>query len=186
MRLERAVGYGALVSTGVLIAHAFGYLIAYSSAADRSIALAGHAYFGPTSWVIIPLASLVIAAVVVRAAAHSAVTGFRPGLVSTAVIAGFFALEVLERVPAGEHHAAFTEPGVLAGLVLSLPVGWVLAKLARGIEHIVEAIVNAPRRGWSRPVVLATPAEAPAIAIGQFFGLLPSPRGPPGLRVLTV
>lgn len=186
MRLERAVGYGALASSGVFIAHAFGYLIAYSSAADRSVALAGHTYFGPAAWAVIPLASVLIAAVVVRSAARTMITGFRPGLVSTAVMAGFFALEVLERVPAGEHHAAFTEPGVLAGLVLSLPVGWVLAKLARGIEHIVEAIVNAARRGWSRPVVLATSAEAPAIAIGQFFGLLPSPRGPPGLRVLTI
>ncbi len=185
MRLERAVGYGALVSTGVLIAHAFGYLIAYSSAADRSIALAGHAYFGPTAWVIIPLASLLIAAVVVRAAARSAVTGFRPGVVSAATVAGFFALEVLERVPAGEPQAVFAEPGVVAGLVLSLPVGWVLAKLARSIEHIVEAIVNAPRPRWSRHVVLAAPVEAPAATVAQFFGLLPSPRGPPGLRVLT-
>lgn len=183
MRLERAVGYGALVSTGVLIAHAFGYLIAYSSAADRSIALAGHAYFGPTAWVIIPLASLLIATVVVRAAARSAVTGFRPGAVSTAVVAGLFALEVLERVPAGEHHAVLTEPGVLAGLVLSLPVGWVLAKLTRSIEHIVEAIVNPSRRRWSRHVVLAAPVEAPATTTGQFFVLLPSPRGPPALRV---
>ena len=186
MRLERAVGYGALVSTGVLIAHAFGYLIAYSSAADRSIALAGHAYFGPTAWVIIPLASLLIAAVVVRAAARSAVAGFRPGMVSAVTMAGFLALEVLERVPSGQAHAALTEPGVVAGLALSLPVGWALAKLARGIEHIVEAIVNAPRQGWSRLVVLAAPAEAPAIDVGQFFGLLPSPRGPPGLRVLNI
>ena len=186
MRLERAVGYGALVSTGVLIAHAFGYLIAYSSAADRSIALAGHAYFGPTAWVLIPLASLVIAAVVVRAAARSAVTGYRPGVASVAIMAGFFALEVLERVPAGEHHAVFAEPGVVAGLVLSLPVGWVLAKLTRSIEHIVDAIVNSSRRQWSRQVVLAVPVEAPAANIGQFFGLLPSPRGPPGLRVLNI
>jgi len=186
MRLERAVGYGALVSTGVLIAHAFGYLIAYSSAADRSIALAGHAYFGPTAWVIIPLASLLIAAVVVRAAARSAVAGFRPGVVSAAVMAGFFALEVLERVPAGEHHAAFTEPGVVVGLILSLPVGWVLTKLARSIERIVEAIVNSSRRRWSRQVVLAAPVEALAANIGRFFSLLPSPRGPPGLRVLTI
>lgn len=186
MRLERAVGYGALVSTGVLIAHAFGYLIAYSSAADRSIALAGHAYFGPTAWVIIPLASLLIAAVVVRAVARSAVTGFRPGAVSTATMAGFFALEVLERVPAGEHHAAFTEPGVVAGLVLSLPVGWMLAKLARGIEHFVDAFVNGTRQRWSGQTVLAAPVEASAAIAGQIFGLVPSPRGPPGLRVLTI
>ncbi|MDE0216309.1 MAG: hypothetical protein OXN79_06995 [bacterium] len=186
MRLERAAGYGALTSTGVLIAHTFGYLIAYSSAADRNIALAGHAYFGPTAWVIIPLASLLIAAVVVRAAARSAVTGFQPGVVSAATMGGFLALEVLERVPAGEHHAVLTEPGVVAGLALSLPVGWVLAKLARSIEHIVEAIVNSSRRQWSRHAAPAAPVDAPAAAIGQFFGLLPSPRGPPGLRVLTI
>lgn len=186
MRLERAVGYGALASSGVLIAHAFGYLTAYSSAADRSIALAGHAYFGPAAWIIIPLASLLIAAVVVRAAARAATTSFRPRTVATATMLGFFALEVLERVPAGEPHAVFGEPGVLAGLALSLPVGWALAKLARGLEHIVDAVINAPRRRWSHQVVLVAPAEALAVAIGEFFGLLPSPRGPPRLRVLTI
>ncbi len=186
MRLERTVGYGALASAGVFIAHAFGYLIAYSSAADRSVAMAGHAYFGPAAWVVIPLASLLVAAAIVRAAARAALAEFRPWAVSAATMAGFLALEVLERVPSGQSHAAFTEPGVLAGLALSLPVGWALAKLARGIEHIVEAIVNAPRRRWSRHVVLAAPAEAPATAIAQFFGLLPSPRGPPALRVLTI
>jgi len=184
--LERAVGYGALVSTGVLVAHAFGYLIAYSSAADRSVALAGHAYFGPTAWVAIPLASVLIAAVAVRAATRSAVAGFRPGAVSAAVMAVFFALEVLERVPAGEHHAVFTEPGVAAGLVLSVPVGWVLAKLARSIERIVEAVFDSARRRWSRPAGLTAPAEAPAAAAGQFFALLPSPRGPPGRRASTI
>lgn len=186
MRFERAVGYGALASTSVFIAHAFGYLIAYSSATDRGVALAGHAYFGPAAWAVIPLASVLIAAVVVRSAARSAVTGFRPGAVSAATMAGFFALEILERVPAGEHHAVFTEPGVVAGLVLSLPVGWVLAKLARSIEHIVDAIINSSQRRWPRQVVPAAPVEAPVATTGQFFSLLPSPRGPPGLRVLTI
>ena len=170
----------------MFIAHAFGYLIAYTSAIDRNAALTGHAYFGPATWAVIPLASLLLAWAVVRSAGRTTVAGFRPGQVSATTMAGFLALEVLERVPAGTHQAVFTEPGVLTGLALSLPVGWALAKLTRGIEHIVEAIVNAPRRRWSRRFALAVPVETPAVTVGQFFGLLPSPRGPPKRRVLTI
>lgn len=154
MWFERTVGYGALASAGVFIAHAFGYLIAYSSAADRSVAMAGHAYFGTAAWVVIPLASLLVAAAIVRATARASLAEFRPWAVSAAAMTGFLALEVLERVPSGQSHAVFTEPGVLAGLALSLPVGWALAKLARGIEHIVDAIVNAP------PAALVPPCGA--------------------------
>ncbi len=179
MRLERAVGHVALAASGVFVAHVFGYLIAYSNAGDRSAALGGHAYFGPAALAAIPLASLLLAGVVVRSARRTVGVGIRPWTVSTLTLVGFLVLEVLERVPAADHGAVLTEPGVVAGLALSLPVGWVLARLARGMEHIVDAILNAsPRRNSHYPTP-DDPVEALTAFAALFFGLLPSPRGPP-------
>jgi hypothetical protein len=165
------------VPLGVLLGHGVGYLVAHPDAADRTGALAGHAYHAGILDAAIPLAAAAV--VLSLLAGRRGGARSRTGAASLAAwqIAVFVGLELAEHVAAGSGLAgALAEPGLWWGAVAQVPVALAAVGLLR-LSHQAGRRLAAGRSipARRRPPPTATPVAAPTRTV-----VLPiTRRGPP-------
>jgi len=174
---------GALLAAmGVVVAHGLGYLSSYPQAVSRRDALEGHAHLEAVGalFVVTGIATIVLLVVLAVRRVES-LRELVPTWQSLASwqVSGFLALEFVER--AGAPGEFITEPAILVGALIQVPVAWLLV---RAID--VGAAVAS--RADISPSWLPIPWAATALPLTvQAFGLVPrvvhcsaiSPRGPP-------
>ncbi len=173
-----------LATAGVLVGHVLGYAVAHPSEADRTLALADHAYLGPVGTVVVPLGLLSMLGIGIQTVRRSGPSQV-PSLtqLAGAQVGLFIAQELLERTwGSGGPLDVLTERGVWFGLVAQVLVAWVTLRLIRVTVAVARAVVASARAsvrasGMRRAWTAVTEAVAGTIVVR-----LPDGRAPPVRR----
>lgn len=163
-----------LAPLGVLIGHAWGYLVAARDAGD-----AVHAHLPSTAWVAAALA-LAAAVQVVRRPVDS-VGRSAAARLAVLQVGGFLAMEMAERIVAGVGaHAIAGDRAVMIGVAAQIVVALLLARLLRTAAKFLAAppVPLRVRRTRGRAPVPQQPQRAPLVAFAQLR------RGPPAVSLL--
>jgi len=171
-----------LAAAGVVMAHGLGYLSSYPRAVSRRDALEGHEYLEALGAVVVAGGVATVVWLVVLASRRVEVVqrlGPRWPKLAGLQMAGFLALELVERL--GSAADFFTEPAVLIGALLQVPVAWLLV---RTIEAGSAVMCRAVSRSaaWSIRWPVTGLAPAPQLRFFVADAVLcwaTSPRGPP-------
>lgn len=168
---------------GVVVAHVVDYMVLFPHAGQRigHLDATGHAY-----WPVAVSAAAGAAAVALLLAGargalrlEGATVGFR-GLVLWQ--AGAFALmEVSERLVAGiDVSTLLHSPEIWFGLLLQLPVAWLVTRVLGAVERVAARIVRSVRATRRRPPArLPRPAGALGAMRSAVVARSSRPRAPP-------
>ena len=157
-------------AAGLVLGHALAYLIAIPDPHQRAFALqrTGHAYLPALDQAVLMLLVAGMAAVVVRAFAHSGDRTERFGRLATVLVVtqtcAFAAQEVLERLVShaplgGLAHDHILVTGIAVQVVVAIVAAailWLLARTATRLAAVVSARASLPRVR----VVFALPVTA--------------------------
>jgi len=178
----RTVVGALLAAFGVVVAHGLGYLSSYPRASARREALGGHEVLeavGPLLVVGgIASAMLLVALAVRRVGNLRQVRPTWPRLAGWQM-AGFLVLEFSER--SGSLGDLFTEPAILVGALIQVPVAWLLVRaINAGVAVVSLATLSGAGASahWLAPALTVTP-RSPSLVSCRVRCTATSPRGPP-------
>lgn len=174
-----------LASGGVFIGHILGYAVAHPDHAERTLALSGHAYFGPAAAVVVPLGAIALLVTAVRMARR---LDEAPSVGELAVVqVGLFLFqELVERIPGtGAPLDAFAEPGVWAGLVAQVLLAALVVRAVRATARVVRHVCSGARPAVSVGALLLVDRPDTTVSWSSVALLLPSRRGPPAVGAVT-
>ncbi len=178
--LPKRIATTLLLFAGVLLVHALAYLIAHPDPLVRAVSLEGHRYLEIAGALIGPAIAVAIAVVAVQRARDQQISGWlTPWRYTVGVSVAFLTVEVLERIPDGTIGTVMTEPAIRVGLLLVVPVSWLIFRFVASTAEVVASLffgrVTKPAHSQHRPWPVSE--EVHSRAIYRYAPI--SRRGPP-------
>lgn len=168
-----------VVAAGALVAHTLAYLVAHPDPAFRSAVGGGHGYLDVAAALLAPAATVAVSWLVMRAVRHRITSGLSVWRLAAWQSVAFLIVEVVERIPSREVATVLTEPAVVLGLLLQLPVAALFVSMVGVAGHVVSRFTGRRQRRARRAPAGSWPTAAVASFVPPCCLTPVSRRGPP-------